>query len=62
MLVPNRGVDLVYVYVVHRRDPVARFAGGDELGDCLCADSAVQGGFTEAVVGVEDDGDGAPRR
>jgi hypothetical protein len=59
VLVPNRGSDVLYADVVHGGDPFAGFAGSDELGDRLCADTAGQGGFTEAVVGVEDDGDAA---
>lgn len=62
MLVPNRGSDVVSTDVVHGGHPFAEFAGSGELGDRFGADTAGQGGFTEAVVGVEGNGDGAAGR
>jgi hypothetical protein len=56
VLVPNGGVDVVQTDVVDGGDPFVRFAGSDEFGDGLGAGAAGQGGFAEAVVGVEDDG------
>ncbi|MDN5855395.1 MAG: hypothetical protein L0K86_21630, partial [Actinomycetia bacterium] len=35
VLVPNRGVDVLYADVVHGGDPFAGFACSDELGDRL---------------------------
>ena len=52
-------LDLVDGDAVHGCDVVGRFAGGDEFGDGLGADTAGQGGFAEPALGIEDDRDGA---
>lgn len=59
VLVPHRGVDVLDADVVDGGDPFAGFACGDEFGDCFGVGAAGQGGFAEALVGIEDDGDGA---
>ncbi len=59
VLEPYRGVDIPDGDVIDGRDAFAGFAASDELGDRFGADSGGEGGFAEAVDGVEDDGDGA---
>lgn len=58
VLVADGGVDVVQGDVVDGGDAVAGFACGDELGDGLGAGARGEGGFAEAVIGVEDNGNG----